>query len=47
MALKNTKLDLNGVQLAISFKKRIIIARQLLVPPPDPVCDAHELNPFA
>ena len=48
MALKDTKLDSNGVQTAIFvFRKSIKIARQLLVATPDPVCDVHELNPFA
>ena len=48
MALKQIKLDSNGVQIAIFvFKQSINIARQLLAATPDPVCDAHELNPFA
>ena len=48
MALKDTKLDSNGVQIANCFqkKKNIKIARQLGAPPPDPVCDVHELNRF-
>ena len=47
MALKDTKLDSNGAQIAIVyFRKSIKIARQLLTPLPDPVCDVHELNPF-
>ena len=48
MALKDTKLDLNGVQIAnfLIKKKKKIIARQLGAPPPGPVCDVHELNPF-
>ena len=29
------------------FRKSIEIARQLGAPPPDPVCDGHELNPYA
>ena len=45
MALKDTKLDSNGVQIAIVyFRKSIKIARQLLAPLPDPVYDAHELK---
>ena len=47
MALKDTKLDSNGVQIANFLIKKKIIARQLDAPPPDPVCDVHELNPFA
>ena len=49
MAPKHTKLDLNGVQIAnfLIKKTKNIIARQLGAPPPGPVCDAHELNPFA
>ena len=48
MALKDTKLDSNDVQIAIFvFRYSIKIARQLLALPPDPVCDANELNPFA
>ena len=48
MALKDTKLDSNDVQITISFfRKSIKIARQLLALSPDPVCDVHELNPFA
>ena len=48
MALKDTKLDSNGVLIAIFvFRKSIKIARQLLAATPDPVCDVHELNPFA
>ena len=48
MALKDTKLDSNGVQIANCFqkKKKTIIARQIGAPPPDPVCDVHELNRF-
>ena len=47
MALKDIKLDSNGVQIAIVyFRKSIKIARQLLAPLPDPVCDVHELNRF-
>ena len=42
MALKGTKLDTNGFQMAI--KKN---ARQLEAPLPDPVCDAHGLRSFA
>ena len=47
MALKDTKLDSNGVQIANRFQKeKKIIARQLLALSPDPVCDVHELNRF-
>ena len=47
MALKDTKLDSNGVQIAnFLIKKKKIIARQFVAPPPGPVCDVHELNPF-
>ena len=44
MALKGTKLDANGFQMA--FKKNVI-ARQLRDTLPDPVCDAHGLLSFA
>ena len=45
MALNDTKLDSNGVQIAIVyFRKSIKIARQLLAPLPDPVYDVHELK---
>ena len=45
MALKDIKLDSNGVQIAIVyFRKNIKIARQLLAPLPNPVYDAHELK---
>ena len=48
MALKDTKLDSNDVQIAIFvFRKSIKIARQHLAATPDPVCDVHELSPFA
>ena len=46
MALKDTKFDSNGVQIANCFQKKKIIARQLGAPPPDPICDAHELTPL-
>ena len=47
MVLKDIKLDSIGVQIANCFqKKRILIARQLGAPLPDPVCDVHELNRF-
>ena len=45
MALKDIKLDSNGVQIAIVyFRKSIKIARQLLAPLPDHVYDAQELK---
>ena len=44
MALKDTKLDTNGFQMAI---KKNVIARQLRAPLPDPVCDVHGLRSFA
>ena len=44
MALKGTKLDTNGFQMAI---KKNVIAPQLRAPPPDPVCNAHGLRSFA
>ena len=45
MSLKDTKLDSNGVQIAIVyFRKSIKIARQLLALSPDHVCHAHELK---
>ena len=45
MALKDTNLDSNGVQIAIVyFRKSIKIAQQLLALSPDPVCDVHELK---
>ena len=44
MALKGTKLDTNGFQMAI---KKNVIARQLEAPSPDRVCDAHGLRSFA
>ena len=45
MARKDTKLDSNGVQIAIVyFRKSIKIARQLLALSPDHVCHAHELK---
>ena len=47
MALKDIKLDSNGVQITIScFRKSIKIARQLGAQPPDAVCDVHELKPL-
>ena len=44
MALKGTKLDANGFQMAI---KKNVIARQLRDTLPDPFCDAHGLRSFA
>ena len=42
MALKDTKLDPNGYQMAIK-KKKTKTAQQIGAQPPYPVCDAHEL----
>ena len=47
MALKGTKLDTNGFQMAIKKNVLQLIARQLRAPLPDPVCDAHGLRSFA
>ena len=44
MALKSTKLDMNGFQMA--FKKNVI-AWQLGTLLPDPVCGADGLRPVA